>query len=158
MRKLNHLIFTFLLTICALLPIAAQDRKPLLENIESVVSNLLPEFSLKHRFPEQRTAGYVWVNGKSFVFVWLEFKDSTEQAIQRFASYVESLRMHGFDVNIPDERLSNLGFDNYWSEDVPDRKRGLHFYKGKVTVLVTAPTDEIAEKVARQVDALLPDA
>jgi hypothetical protein len=156
---MKRLVMTVILAVGIYIQAQAQDNPQLLERVESNLAAVLPEFTVEHRISVDKAAsGLIWVRGKDFVFVWVESYQTTEKAREAFVNKTGQARLEGFKVNVLEERVDDLGYDNYWSEDVPSGKRGLHFYRGKVSVLVTAPSAERAESVARQIDFLFRDA
>jgi hypothetical protein len=155
-KIMKRLVMSVILAVSICTQAEAQDNSRLLERVESNRASVLPGFAVEHRISVDKAAsGLIWVRGKDFVFVWVESYQTTETAREAFVNKTGQARLEGFKVNVPEERVDGLGYDNYWSEDVPSGKRGLHFYREKVSVLVTAPSAEMAESVARQIDSLL---
>ena len=153
---------TLVLILCGGRAAIAQDRY-LFEQVEIAITNLEQESILEHKTLEKTFAGYVWrpkaAPAQDYLFMMITAHQSSEWARVDFESNSETTRMHGgIDMKVLAEKVSGLGDDNYRWEIMKSKERGLNFRKGRYHISVSARSFDEAERIARYIVGIFPDA
>ena len=157
MRILMAILLVLLVTQAASVGVA-QERSPVLLQIEAVVKDNQPSWRLVRKTTSRdgQYVSYKWKTRTSAIELLLVFNSSKDLAIDRFKTLPTDLELSGLAMK-PSERQLRLGDEALSWNHVYDRRiSGILLRKGRVVANVSGISKEVVTRFASQIADTLP--